>query len=1233
MTGGTVTELPPLNTTSTSGGMIYLGNGTHTISGGTISNGISSSGGNILLNKGTLTISGDDTLITGGTARYGGNIRANDGSTLIINGGTVSNGVSTTFFGNSPSGGNIYCPVGSTVVINGGTFSGSTTTNNNYYNYLRGTATINGGTFDGVLRSGTDVVINGGVFLGNMIKDTNFGFTVNGGWFTAQQPTDITTLGEGKVATGECADTPNAAAPYTVDDSEEYTVTYKLPDGTDIDSQTGTHGSKVEIINYTPASGTFGGWYYDADLTELAPAAGEEAEFSSGITLYAWVSAVTLLEVTVNIDGVENAALSGTYAEGSTFALPAAPDKGEFFTFNGYSTTEGGQIEYQAGDEYIVTESGTIDFYTNYTEAERLASLTTGEETTYAHSAAELAAMVEAATEDTDIMILRDFELSTRINTKDGKTTGMTYFTFDFNGHTLHYTASSRGFINARAYSTFTITDSVGDGGVFFESPYATKTLVYSNTNTAITIDSGTYTGNYTEVSNALTNGNPNVRTNLTGGVYSIDPSDYVQDKGAYEVVAATPAEGLYTVQHRAEVIYAATLTVGSEEPVGYTRYEDALSAAAGVTEENAVIVLDVLGDATDSSLNIGFKSGSTVVIDLHEHTLTRTVSTRAFSFRGVTATIKNGTYAASSSSYTAGDGAFARIYSDEGGNASTVTFEDLNITGFSASASSTTKRNGGAVSLSEGSTLNMIRGTVSNCHADGNGGFIHAAGESTINVTGTTFTGNNAGGNGGLFYTTLCTLNITGAAISGNYAAGTAGNMYLRSTEAVFDGVTLTGRNNAETPDGNLVAGVLLERNSGTKSTLRAKNGTSFVDLYANTDGGAIYVSGECELTMDDSTSITNCHAGRGGGALYVGALNSGTANAVYGTAKLDGTISGSSSAGTSDGEVRTQPVWSLGFVYINDTLTSEGASVYQSATAARFATIAGEISDVVTAKIGIEAALKTGDTVTVEYENGRTVSEELSVSGTYVRNTVQNINRIATPLGLVLKKGDTVIDNKCEDYTILDYFDDLVAGGETALTDGQKTFMANLVVYSDLLQQYASAKGYSNPGTAVSKADWVDVCSTHDLPLSADNQKKTTSHTTSPATDKILSAYLNIADRISLRFNVRKQAGNSVQILCGENVLEEGADYTLSESGLLSINRFAPGNYNDIYTVSIVDGNDTATVLHAITYSVYSYCYGKSGNTSHFIEGDDTSPTVGELTNAIYNYGKAAEAVLSSN
>ncbi|MBQ7246514.1 MAG: hypothetical protein IJS22_00275, partial [Lachnospiraceae bacterium] len=54
MTGGTVTELPPLNTTSTSGGMIYLGNGTHTISGGTISNGISSSGGNILLNKGTL---------------------------------------------------------------------------------------------------------------------------------------------------------------------------------------------------------------------------------------------------------------------------------------------------------------------------------------------------------------------------------------------------------------------------------------------------------------------------------------------------------------------------------------------------------------------------------------------------------------------------------------------------------------------------------------------------------------------------------------------------------------------------------------------------------------------------------------------------------------------------------------------------------------------------------------------------------------------------------------------------------------------------------------------------------------------------------------------------------------------------------------------------------------------------------------------------------------------------
>ncbi len=1233
MTGGTVTELPPLATTSTTGGMIYLGNGTHTISGGTISNGISSSGGNILLNKGTLTISGDDTLVTGGTARYGGNIRANDGSTLIINGGTISNGVSTTFFGNGPSGGNIYCTAGSAVVINGGTFSGSTTTNNDYYNYFKGTATINGGTFDGVLRSGTDVVINGGVFLGNMIKEPNFGFTVNGGWFTAQQPTDITTLGEGKVATGECANTPNAAAPYTVVDSEEYTVTYKLPDGTDIDSQVGTHGSKVEIINYTPASGTFGGWYYDAELTELAPAAGEEAEFDTDITLYAWVSAVTLHEVTVNIDGVENAALSGTYAEGSTFALPAAADKGEFFTFDGYSLTEGGEIEYQTGDEYIVTESGTIDFYTNYTEATRLASLATDEGTTYAHSAAELSDMVEAATEDTVITILQDFELSARINTVSGKTAGMTYFTFDFNGHTLHYTASSRGFINARAYSTFTITDSVGGGGVFFESPYATKTLVYSNTNTAITIDSGTYTGNYTEVSNALTNGNPNARTNLTGGVYSIDPSDYVQDKGAYEVVADTPTEGLYTVQHREEIIYAATLTVGDEDPVGYTRYEDALTAASEVTEENAVIVLDVLGDATDSSMNVGVKPGSTFTIDLHEHTLTRTVSTRAFSFRGVTATVKNGTYVAPSSSYTAGDGAFARIYSDDDGNASTVTFEDLNLTGFSASVSGTTKRNGGAVLLSDASTLNMIRGTVSNCHADGNGGFIHASGESTINVTGTTFTGNNASGNGGLFYTTLCTLNITGATISGNYATGTAGNMYLRSTAAVFDGVTLTGRNNAETPDGNLVGGVLLERNSGTRSTLVAKNGTSFADLYANTDGGAIYVSGECELTMDASTSITNCHAGRGGGAIYVGAANQGTATAAYGIANIYGTISESTSAGTQKEEVRTQPVWSIGFVYIDDVLTCEGATVYQSTTAAKFVGAAGAVSNTVTAKffaLLAPATVSTGDMSFTCEDNGTVTTLEGvydSATGYYSVEVTENINRIADALTLTIYEGETIRTSKTG-YSVLDYMNDAYSQA----TDAQKTLMANLIVFAEALLEgsFLEEGEAAIPGTAITEPEWVAEAKTTNAPT-ATYTKATVTSTTNPADYKVKSAILNIAEKIAPAFKINTLEGGSVKIKIGGEYVaieafdEEGATFD-SETMTMTFSQQYEGIYVRAVRVSPVDYDSQIVVelytaegalAHSVRYSVNAYCVSMAAK-----EG------TANVCTAIYNYGTAAVA-----
>ena len=1199
MTGGTVTELPPLNTTSTSGGMIYLGNGTHTISGGTISNGISSSGGNILLNKGTLTISGDDTLITGGTARYGGNIRANDGSTLIINGGTISNGVSTTFFGESPSGGNIYCPVGSTVIINGGTFSGSTTTNNNYYNYLRGTATINGGTFDGVLRSGTDVVINGGVFLGNMIKDSDCSFTVNGGFFAVQQPQEgVTVLGEGRIALGECADTPDSGAPYGIATSGSYTVSYKLSDGTDAaEAAVKEHGQKVTIPGYTPASGTFGGWFFDDEFKNEAPAAGAEVEFSKDTTLYAWVSAAAIHEITVSIDGVEVADLSGSYAEGSTFTLPAAPDRGEFFTFDGYSLTEGGEIEYQAGGTYTVTADGAVNFYTNYTEAERLASLTTGEETTYAHSAAELAAMVEAAAEDTDITILKDFELSARINTMSGRTADMVYFTLDFNGHTLTYTGNSRGFINVRAYATMTVRDSIGGGGVDFQSVYTTKTLIYSNTNTAITIESGRYTGNYTEVSNPLTAGGPNPRVNVKGGVYSMDPSDYIQDAGRYEAVADTPETGLFTVQEKTVIQYAASVKINDDEPVLYSNYADAIAAAGAVDTENAAVVVTLLEDTLDGTQNITFdgtSAGRSFTLDLGGFKLTRNIGTRPYTFNGeYTVTIKNGTIDANGKTYTAGNGSFARI---RGG--ATVNFENLDIIGFTAGTNGTTKRSG-ALYLEETATVNITDCSFTDIHSDGSGGVIYAT-KAAITIKDSTFDTVSAGGN--------------------------AGCIYARATQLTMENVSIDGAT-----AGSHGGAVIIERNSGIITTADLKN-VDFKDCAATGDGGALYVAGSCTATLDADSSFDGCSA-KNGAAIFVLSNNSTDENGVRtqtasGIAKLNGTvITNCASTGEGFGG-HTAPICSQGFVYIDGVLTTDGI-VYQCFSAGTFEDLSASVTGIITLNLTARTNLIGEENAEFKYTDAS--GEAVTVPGAVNEETgllefaiPVKANHIADEITLDLWAGGNRIATTT--YSVLDYLN--AAAELDTTTADQKTFMANMIVYADLLQQYAAAEEYDNAGTAVGEYPvWVQAART-DTEEGLTTDKKLVLPASDITKDAVIGVRLSIGELISLKVRIVKQAESTVVITrkdAGADTvaLTEGTDFTV-EDGMVTIGAISPAFYDSVFTISIENGGKA---VHTVTYSVNSYCHSKIADATPFSATNDH--TLAELVKAIYNYGTAAAAL----
>lgn len=1231
MSGGTVTECPPLDVTSTNGGMIYLGNGTHTISGGTVSNGISNHGGNILLNGGTLTVGGG-AVITGGNGRYGGNIRVNADSTLYLNDCTVSDGVSSTIYGTGPSGSNLY--VAGTIVINGAVISGNPATNANYSIYLRsgsdvtvedaaidsninneGILTINGGSFSGRVNSNTAdgvLTVNGGTFTGNINKTATSSVTasdviINGGFFAAQQPqADVTALGSGKYATGECVDAP-AEAPYTVDDSETYTVSYKLPDSTEVaTAQTVAHGTKVTISDYTPASGTFGGWYYDADLTKAAPAAGDEVEFSKDTTLYAWVTTATLYDITVNIDGVEDTTLSGTYAEGSTFALPAGPEV-PYFTFDGYSTTDGGAVEYAAGDTYTVNAGGTVNFYTKYTEAARNASFTSGGTTVYTHDADDFNTAFNAIDADTDIVMLADITNDQRPGTV-AQTEGNEFdVTFDMNGFRYTYTGNARGFFVTRAYCTLTVSDSIGTGEFISNAVYSsTQSFFYTNTNGYVVVESGKFTGTYTGSAHDI----GNARVTLNGGVFDQDPSACI-NAGTHEVVPDTPSAGLYTVQQRSQVVYAATLTVNGGEPVSYTRYEDALAAASAVTEENAVIRIELLGDTLDSSMNIGFPSGCTLTIDLGGYTLTRTNVTRAFSFRGLTATVKNGTFVAPSGAYTAGNGGFARIYDDASGNASTVTFEDLVIDGFKATVSGTTKRNGGAVCLEAGSTLNIVRGAVNNCHADGNGGAIYAIESSTVNINGTTFGGNNAGGNAGAIFARATTLTISNATFTGCSAA--------------------------------LAGAILLERNNGIISTADL-TAVTFDGCSATGDGGALYISSACVLTADSQTKIKDCSAKNGAAAfLYVGtSTDSETGAVTYYPASVlsfNGTIENSASSGEGFGN-STAPIYSKGCVYLNDVLTTDG-DVYQDGKVGRFSAIGAAITDTVTAALFVDIAGTddTTDPIVVCYNNAGNdveVAGAAQTGGRYRFDVTLNVNRIADVIELQVKQGTSILATYSA--SILENYFNVLATGDS-LTADQKTFVANLIVFADLLQEYAygqaveeaqaddanfdptdaaaAAQLAAKAGADVTVPVWADAAKTDAEPTAADNVRNITRTAgTDAEKDAIKTANLNIAERISLRFRFIKQDTTDIVVLHEGAPLTEGTDFEII-GDKVCINRFNPDFYDDVYKVQLRD-SATDDLIQEITYSVNSYCFAKKDSNE-----------VGGIAKAIYNYGLSAAAL----
>lgn len=484
---------------------------------------------------------------------------------------------------------------------------------------------------------------------------------------------------------------------------------------------------------------------------------------------------------------------------------------------------------------------------------------------------------------------------------------------------------------------------------------------------------------------------------------------------------------------------------------------------------------------------------------------------------------------------------------------------------------------------------------------------------------------------------TELHICDCTATTLNGIYRAGklTGGKASASaSTGAILvNGASLylhDGRICGNSSEGN--AGAIVVSGGGSF----VMSGGAITENTAATNGGGVYVSSGT-FTMTGG-KITQNGAALGGG-VYVAA--SGSANITGGyigenTAEKGSNIFADTIAGQGEfgivrlanadlvsgrsGDMDQRPIWSRGFIFIDDVLTTGGEKVYQERTAARLESVQGIVTDTLTARLVARIAPKSGETVTLYYNNGiRTVTAKGSTisaaEGLFTYDASVNVNHIATPLDLTFKSGSVTISKKA-DYTILDYLGALSQlTGDNGLSSAQKTFTANLVVLADCLQQYADGIGLENPGTAIGTLPvWVTQNMTAGA-CSVNNKKVTFLPDSS---DRILRAALNITDRINLFFKFNKQSTGMVAVKKNGYLLTEGTDYILS-GNTVTITRLSPRDYSAVYTVSIIS-EDGKTTLCSADYSVYSYCTAQAGHSSGIVRN---------LVSAIYNYGASSAGI----
>lgn len=399
--------------------------------------------------------------------------------------------------------------------------------------------------------------------------------------------------------------------------------------------------------------------------------------------------------------------------------------------------------------------------------------------------------------------------------------------------------------------------------------------------------------------------------------------------------------------------------------------------------------------------------------------------------------------------------------------------------------------------------------------------------------------------------------------------------------------------------------------------STANLKNAVITGCSAANT-GGAVTVASGCMLYMDKDSAIINCTAPKGG-AIY---LDYDQTTEAYGTADIYGNISGCVSTGSVDGEVKSQPIWSNGIVQINGEVLACSDAVYQMRSVAKIYSFGGEVLENVTAKIIVKAAMSCGETPVLKYYNGSVQKNAVGVydsqSGTYDFEATVNVNQVASDMSLEVFTGDRKISDTVN-VSVLDYLQRLVQ--EDLISQAQKTFAANLVVYADLLVRFAVANNQAEPGTLFTVPYWAAEYATDEDPA-VTNENRTLASLYYSGGNVIKGATLNITEKISPCFIFFGKKGTlAVASIDGQEVGRATLDAEYINTGSMSdgfcfyLDRISPADYAKPITVRLITDGKTVCELR---YSINAYCFAK-----------DSTAGIGPLARAIYNYGLSALAL----